>query len=200
MKLRQTIVATLAVGLVVAPTAAAHVAVNPSRVAAGSLTRFDFLIPNEMKVPTVKVSIQLPAGLEEVTFQPKAGWKRSVKEAQGRTVVTWSGGQIGPEEFDVFALSAEVPDTPGKDLAFPTLQTYANGNVVRWIEAPSSELPAPRVALEAADETSTTTSTLTSTSGDGGDDHDELAIGLAVAGLAAGLLALGLTLVRRRRA
>lgn len=202
MKLRHTILVAVAAGVVVAPVAAAHVTVNPSRAPAGRLTRFQILVPTEENVSTVKVTVQLAAGLEEVTFQPKSGWKRSVKSAQGRTVVTWSGGEIGPEEFDEFALSAELPKTAGKELLFPTLQTYANGKVVRWIEAPSGEFPAPRVTLEAAqNETSTTASTTTSaTSGYSGDDHDELAIGLAIAGLAAGLLALGLTLVRRRRA
>lgn len=190
MKLRHTLAAAVAVGLVVAPAAAAHVTVNPDRVPGGSLNRFEILVPNEKEVPTVKVTVQLPNGLEEVTFQPKAGWKRSVRSAQGRTVVTWSGGQIGAEEFDEFALSAEVPKTPGKELAFPTLQTYANGETVRWIEASSSEFPAPHVMLEAAEGQ-------VPTSYQNDDDHDELAIGLAIAGLAAGLLALGLTLVRR---
>ncbi|HEX9350770.1 MAG TPA: YcnI family protein [Gaiellaceae bacterium] len=148
MKLRHTLVAAVAVGLVVAPAAATHVTVNPDRVLGGSLNRFEILVPNEKEVPTVKVTVQLPNGLEKVTFQPKAGWKRSVRSAQGRTVVTWSGGQIGAEEFEEFALSAQVPKTPGKELAFPTLQTYANGETVRWIEAPSSEFPAPRVTLE----------------------------------------------------
>ncbi len=199
MKLRHPLLAAIAVGLVVAPTAAAHVTVNPDRVIPGSLNRFEILVPNEKNVPTVKVTVQLPTGLEEVTFQPKAGWKRSVKSAQGRIVVTWSGGQIGPEEFDEFALSADVPKTPGKDLVFPTLETYANGETVRWIEAPSSEFPAPRVKLEAAEGQAPTSGTETLPYRND-DDDDKLAIGLAIAGLAAGLIALGLTLVRRRRA
>lgn len=197
MKLRTQILVSAVVGLVAAPMAAAHVTVNPDRAPRGSFTRFDIRVPTEEDVPTVMVSVQLPTGLEEVSFQPKAGWKRTVASKGRKEVVTWSGGEIGPSEFDDFALSAELPDTPGKELVFPTLQTYANGKIVRWIEAPSSEFPAPRVTVEAA---ASETSTSASTGGDSDEDHDELAIGLAIAGLAAGLLALGLSLVLRRRA
>jgi uncharacterized protein YcnI len=142
----------------------------------------------------VKVSVQLPAGLDEVTFETKPGWKR--KES-GR-VVTWSGGQIGVGEFDEFGLSIHLPNTPGKTLVFPATQTYANGKVVHWIGALTSDEPAPHVTLEAASETTTTT-TSSSTREDDEDDHEGLALGFGIASLAVALLALGLTLVRRRR-
>jgi uncharacterized protein YcnI len=194
MKTRIAIVAAASAGLALTPAATAHVTVNPEKATAGSFNRFDLRVPTEEDVPTVKVRVQLPAGLEEVTFQPKPGWKRTV---EGR-VVTWSGGKIEPEEFDDFAFSMEVPDTPGKELVFPTLQTYAGGKVVRWIEAESGQFPAPRLTIETAEGgTSATTATSAETED---DDHDELALGFGIAGLAAGLLALGVALVRRRRA
>jgi uncharacterized protein YcnI len=147
----------------------------------------------------VKLSVQLPVGLDEVSFQPKPGWKRTQK---GR-VVTWSGGQIGVGEFDEFGLSVHLPNTPGKTLVFPATQTYANGKVVHWIGPLNADEPAPHVTLEAAESETTTTATTTtssSTSENEDDDHDGLALGFGIAGLAAGLLALGVTLVRRRRA
>jgi uncharacterized protein YcnI len=216
MKLRTSLIAAATAALVVAPAAAAHVEIQPDKVPADSDARLAIQVPTELEVPTVKVKLQLPLGLVEVNFVPKPGWTRKVtmqKLAKPITIegekitervatVEWSGGKIEPGEFDEFVMSAHVPNTPGEELTFPALQTYANGKVVRWIEAPSGEFPAPRVTLEAAEGgTSTTASTTTtSTSSDNGDEHDELAIGLATAGLAAGLLALGLTLVRRRRA
>ncbi len=196
MKIRIALSLSALAGLVLAPAAAAHVTVNPDKAPARSFTRFDLRVPTEEDVPTVKVRVQLPPGLEEVTYQPKAGWQRTV---EGR-VVTWSGGKIGPEEFDDFAFSTELPDTPGKELVFPTLQTYAEGKVVRWIEAESGQFPAPRLTIEAAEGGTNTTATTTAAKEDDGDDHDELALGFGIAGFAAGLLALGLTLVRRRRA
>ena len=200
MTLRRTLPIAAVSALAVASAASAHVTMNPEKAPADSFARFAVRVPTEGDVPTVKVSVQMPVGLDEVTFQPKAGWKR--KES-GR-VVTWSGGKIGVDEFDEFGLSMHLPNTPGKTLIFPATQTYANGKVVHWIGALTSDEPAPHVTLEAAagsETTATTTTTASPTSTEGDDDgHDGLALGFGVAGLAAGLLALGLTLVRGRRA
>ena len=198
MNLRITLLAAGITALAAASAASAHVTMNPEKAPADGFARFALRVPTEEDVPTVKVSVQLPAGLDEVGFQPKAGWKRT---ESGR-VVTWSGGQIGVGEFDEFGLSMHLPNTPGKTLVFPATQTYANGKIVHWIGALTSDEPAPHVTLEAAKgEASTTTPTASSaTRDDEGDDHDELALGFGIAGLAVGLLALGLTLVRGRRA
>jgi uncharacterized protein YcnI len=194
MKLRIVLIAAGVAALAAASAASAHVAMNPEKAPADSFSRFALRVPTEEDVPTVKVSIQLPAGLDEVTFQPKPPWKRT----QSGRVVTWSGGQIGVGEFDEFGLSMHLPNTPGKVLVFPATQTYANGKVVHWIGALTSDEPAPHVTLQAA-EGKTTTASPTTTEGDD-DDHDWLALGFGIGGLAAGLLALGLTLVRKRRA
>jgi uncharacterized protein YcnI len=201
MKLRIAVLTATTAALAAASAASAHVTMNPEKAPADSFARFALRVPTEEDVPTVKVSVQLPAGLDEVTFQPKPGWKRM----QSGRVVTWSGGQIGVGEFDEFGLSVHLPNTPGKVLVFPATQTYANGKVVHWIGALTSDEPAPHVTLEAAEsETTTATTTTTTTSsapseGDD-DDHDGLALGFGIAGLAVALGALGLTLARRRRA
>jgi uncharacterized protein YcnI len=194
MKLRIALIAAGAAALAAASAASAHVTMNPEKAPADSFSRFALRVPTEEDVTTVKVSIQLPAGLDEVTFQPKPPWKRT----QSGRVVTWSGGQIGVGEFDEFGLSMHLPNTPGKVLVFPATQTYANGKVVHWIGALTSDEPAPHVTLQAA-ESKTTTASPATTEGDD-DDHDWLALGFGIGGLAAGLLALGLTLVRKRRA
>jgi periplasmic copper chaperone A len=200
MKLLKTLVLVAGASLIAAAAASAHVTLNPGNAPADSFSRFTLRVPTEEDVPTVKLSVQLPEGLEEVGFQPKPGWKRT---QQGR-VVTWSGGQIGVGEFDEFGLSIHVPNTPGETLTFPATQTYANGKVVRWIGAPSSDEPAPTLTIEAPEsETPTATATTeaaTTESEDDGDDSDNLALGFGIAGLAVGLLALGLTLVRKRKA
>jgi uncharacterized protein YcnI len=150
--------------LAVAPFASAHVTVNPRTVAADSFARFAIRVPNERdKASTVRVSVQLPAGLSSISFKPKAGWKRTVTMEklakpitdEGRTIteriatVTWSsaGARIRPGEFDEFDMTAHVPAKVGLKLVFPSVQRYSNGEVVRWIGPPDAEAPAPIVTL-----------------------------------------------------
>lgn len=195
MKLRNALVAATGAALVAATAASAHVALNPEKAPADSFTRFALRVPTEEAVPTVKVSVQLPAGLDEVSFQPKPGWKRT----QSGRVVTWSGGEIGPGEFDEFGLSTHLPNTPGKTLVFPATQTYANGKVVHWIAPLTSDEPAPHVTLEAAEATTPTTTTTTSAATDDSEDGSDAALWLAIAALVAGVAALGLGIARWRR-
>ena len=205
--LRRTLVPLLGAALFLAPAAVAHVTVNPDAVQADSFARFDVRVPNEQEnASTTKLVVKLPKGLVEVSFQPKPGWKRSVTmeklatpvTLEGETIteqvgtVTWQGGTIAPGEFDEFGLSAKVPNDPGAKLTFPAVQTYSNGDVVRWIGAPDADEPAPQVTLEAAPAAAETTS-------DGSDNsRANLALGFGIAGLAAGLVALAVALLRRR--
>jgi uncharacterized protein YcnI len=194
MKLRTTLVAATVATLVAAPAAFAHVEVSPEAVPADSDAELTFRAPNEKAIPFVKLAIQLPPGLDEVTFEPKAGWTGTLT----KQTMTWSGGKVQPEQFEEFKLIAHVPNKPGTELVFPAVQTYADGTTVHWIGAPSSDTPAPRVTLEAAE--SATPTTTTSSSNDSSDGHDGLAIGLAIAGIAIALVALGFSLFRRRTA
>jgi uncharacterized protein YcnI len=150
-----------------------------------------------------------------VTFQPKAGWQRTVtvrKLAEPVTVegeqvteqvgtVTWTGGKIGPGEFDEFGMSAKVPDGVGTKLSFPAIQTYSNGEVVRWIGPPDSDEPAPQVTLEPKEPEATAPAAAQPTeSEEEGEDEDRANVALALGGAAllAGLAALGLSVPRRR--
>jgi hypothetical protein len=104
-------------------------------------------------------------------------------------------------EFDEFGISAHVPNAPGRVLVFPALQTYTRGEVVRWIGVPDADEPAPRVQLTAAaGESNTSPTTTTAAAQDESDDDSDrsnLALGIAIAGLAAGLVALGVAIFRR---
>ena len=130
---------------------------------------------------------------------------KPVTNDEGETVteragtVTWEGGKIAPGEFDEFGLSAKVP-AEQTTLVFPAVQTYSNGDVVRWIGAPDADEPAPRVTLTAKVEeaaaapTETTAATETE---DDDSDLDQLALGFGIAGLVAGVAALALMFLRR---
>jgi periplasmic copper chaperone A len=215
MRFRTALILAAAAAALLAPSAAAHVTLNPNAVPADSFSRFAVRVPTERGVPTVKVTLRIPEGLTFVSFQPKPGWTRTVQMVklakpitmEGETVtervgtVTWSGGSIGPGEFDEFGLSAHVPNSPARELVFPAVQTYSNGEVVRWIGDPDADEPAPRVKLEAAEpEITAATTTTASEEGEGDDAEDRanLALGFGIAGLVAGLAGLGLGLYRRR--
>jgi uncharacterized protein YcnI len=222
----------LLAALIIPAAAEAHVTLNPTEWEAGGFARFDVRVPNERpNADTTKVMVQLPEGLFFVSFQPKAGWKRTIKmeklaepvEVFGDQItervasVTWSGGRIAPGEFDEFGVSFRVPETPGESLVFPSLQTYSNGEVVRWIDPdPEAETPAPQVLVteaaqeEAAGAAATTTEEEASSGGQEAapeptsaevedNSRANLALTLGVAGLVAGLAALALALLRRPR-
>ncbi|HEX2049741.1 MAG TPA: YcnI family protein [Actinomycetota bacterium] len=162
MSRSRTLAAIAAASVVaLAAPAAAHVTVQPAEAPAGAFFRFVVRVPNERPdAATTKVEIQFPESLVFVSFQPKQGWKRTVTmtepsepiEAFGEEIdevvdtVTWSGGRIGPGEFDEFGFSARVPEAAG-ELEFPALQTYEGGEVVRWIGPADAEEPAARVAV-----------------------------------------------------
>jgi uncharacterized protein len=222
MSHRKIAVAAVAVLMVGAPIASAHVTVNPDTAAAGSFSRFAVRVPSERPVAaTTGVTIRLPKGLFFVNVQPKPGWKVSVTraklakpvkvfddEATDRVAtITWSGGRIEPGQFDEFGFTALMPKTEGTVLTFPSLQTYSSGEVVRWIGASDADTPAPRVTVTAAEPeegaaatpASGTTDQASGGSGDGGGKVNA-ALGLGIAGLVAGLAGLGIGLTRGRRA
>jgi uncharacterized protein YcnI len=223
--MRGRMVATATAVLAMPSLAEAHVTVQPSELEAGGFSKIDIRVPNERdKASTTKVDVQLPPGFFFVSYQPVEGWRaRIVKEKLDKPVesegseiteqvrrVTFTGdgrkGIIRPGQFQDFPLSVGVPKgKPGQKLKFPAIQTYSNGEVVRWIGPEDTDEPAPLVTLTAAeeDEGAAPSPTATPTQSSKGsyevdDDSNALAIvALVVGGL--GLIAgvAGLTLARR---
>ena len=218
MHRRHVLLLVVAAAFALAPAAAAHVTLNPDAVPADSFSRFAIGVPTEREsASTTKVTVRLPKGLFFVSFQPKPGWRRTItmqkldpaaevfgeKVTERVATVTWEGGAIAPGEFDEFGMSAKVPNAAGTKLTFPAVQTYSNGEVVRWIGPPDADEPAPQVTLEAKEPETTAEPTAqpTATESEEGEDEDALtyvALGLGAVGLVAGLAALGLGLRRRR--
>jgi uncharacterized protein YcnI len=203
----------VASALAVVPGASARVTVDPDEVPAGSFARFVIRVANErQRAGSTTIVVQLPKEVSFVSFQPKPGWKRTTtvetlgapvdalgeKRTERVATVSWAGGKIGPGEFDEFGISAKVPAEQAV-LVFRVTQTYSDGEVVRWIGAPNSDTPAPRVtvtsALEAAPRVAGTAAAA-STQKDGRSELDKLALGIGIAGLVAGLGALAITLAR----
>jgi uncharacterized protein YcnI len=168
MKARLTLV-TLVAGsaLALAGAAQAHVTVHPNALPASSFTVIDINVPNERdKASTVKVDVQFPNGVYTASVSPMLPWRgrvirkkldKPVEIEKGFTVnsrvdrVVFAGGRIRPGQFLSFPVSIRTPKgKAGTLVTFKALQTYSNGEVVRWIGGPSSEKPAPQVLLRSS--------------------------------------------------
>jgi len=143
------VVALMAAGAFPA-AAQAHIQVTPSAVAPGDAAKFTVLVPSERDSETVKVELQMPSRLLPFSYADPAGWKRSLVKAGDGSVerVVWTGSAPS-DGFVEFSFLAGTPDEAG-ELQFKALQTYADGNVVRWIGAPGSENPAAVVKVDAS--------------------------------------------------
>jgi uncharacterized protein YcnI len=131
-------------------TGLAHVTISPSSLPAGADDELVFRCPDESAAATVKLVVQLPVDhpIASVKLRPIPGWRSSVTMRKlnvpistddGEVVaavdtITWSGGRIDPGEYQDFAILAGPIPGGAKELTFKAVQTYSNGEVVRWIE------------------------------------------------------------------
>ena len=205
------VIAALAAALGLPAAAQAHIQVTPTTVAPGDSAKFTVLVPGERDSDTVKVELQMPAGLLPFSYEETPGWKRSLVKAANGSVerAVWTGRTPG-DGFAEFAFLAGAPVQPG-ELRFKALQTYADATVVRWIGAPDSDNPAAVVNVAAGAPkqnaggesgertapaaTATSAPPVAAVTG----DSDALAIVLGAAGLVLGTLALIVALRGRRR-
>jgi periplasmic copper chaperone A len=213
-----------------AAPALAHVTVNPPTAEKGGFPELVFRAPNEQDhADTTGVQVYLPTEhpLAFVSVHPTPGWQvkvdktklaKPIKSDDGDVTeavasITWTG-DLRPGEYQNFAVSVgPLPDDADR-LVFKVLQTYSNGDVVRWIELPSGGKepahPAPVLTLTnpggaagtgspSAARAAIAGQPLVATSSSSASTADGLARGLGVAGLVLGLLALAVALVRGRR-
>jgi uncharacterized protein YcnI len=207
--------------LLVASPAAAHVTVSSPGATQGGYATVTFKVPNESDTAsTTKLEVTLPADtpFASVSVRPVPGWTAvAVKtklakpiEAHGSQLteavskITWTASgdaAVKPNQFQAFDVSVgPLPQTD--QVVFKALQTYSDGNVVRWIEEPAadgteSESPAPvlKLAPAAAADAPVSASVAPLVSDARGEESDTgMWFGLAglvlgLAGLVAGLLA-----------
>ena len=205
MKKSVSIMLALFLALGFAGVASAHVTVQPKEVPAGSYQVFTLRVPSEKEAATTQVKVEVPDGVEVSRFEPKAGWTYETEtNADGKiTSFTWKaeGNGLGADEFGQFNFQGKVADD-AKELSWKAHQTYSDGSVVDWTGAPDADTPASVTAVTAAvaggDEHGASSSA--ASPADESDGRDPLTLGLAIAGLAAGVLALLVALLRRRTA
>ncbi len=228
LKRSAAVAATVAaLTLALAVPAAAHVTVNPSTAVQGGYAKLTFRVPNESDTAsTTKVEVNLPADtpFASVSLKPVAGWTMApVKsklakpiEAHGAQLteavskITWTAtgdAAIKPGQFQEFEVSVgPLPAVP--QVVFKSLQTYSDGNIVRWIDEPTTdgtepEKPAPVLKLTAAAATdaavSATSSAAPSVTAVAETEQDTSGTWTGVVGIALGLAALVLGLLAYRR-
>ena len=200
----------------------AHVTVNPGTATQGGYTALSLRVPTESdSASTTKVAVFLPQDhpLASVSVKPHPGWHATVVTKKLPTPLTTDDGQVTegvysitwtpdspkdalkPGEYDDFDISVgPLPDVP--TLTFKTLQTYSDGTVVRWIDAPAAagqpepEHPAPVLTLvPASGADGAAAGSSDSGSGDG-KATVALVLSIVAALLAGG--ALGSSVLRRR--
>ena len=225
---------TGAVVLLMATPAWAHVTVSPpSEPRGASDVEITFRVPNEEPpASTTKLLIALPSSppILNVDAQSVPGWTDAVQTTHLTkpiqtddgavtdvvTQVTWTANStadgIKPGEFGRFEiLVGDLPDT-GDQIVFKALQTYSNGDVVRWIDpvtpngsaaehpTPILQLTSPTTAPAASNSTSAASATTTGLAKKSQVDSARTvgAIGIIIGAL--GLLAALVALLTRRRA
>jgi len=141
-------VALLVLALAAAP-AGAHVTVT--RAGAQTLA---FDVPNERESSTtVRVDVIFPPELRDggVHVAPVSGWAATVKH-RGAAVseidwtVTSRHSAIGGTEARTFTVTVG-PLPKVRQLVFKALQHYADGTIVRWIQAPDPAAERPAAVL-----------------------------------------------------
>jgi uncharacterized protein YcnI len=170
MRRRRATLAVASTALVLlAPAAAqAHVSIHPNVLPAGGFATVNVRVPNEQSNATVvKVQMQMPPGLISVSAQSPPSWTVAYKMRQLAKPIQTGDGPVSSEvrevdwtaakgagipvkQFLQFPLSISTPDNAGAVVALPTVQTYSDGKLVRWIGPPSADSPAPTIDVSAA--------------------------------------------------
>jgi uncharacterized protein YcnI len=208
--------------LLMAGPAAAHIEPTIERAPAGSYTTFSLQVPHGCgEGGTDKLEVKIPDGVTSVTPEAVPGWTVTrttaalnppVDDGEGGKItertetITWAGGPLAHDQLLLFGLSVKMPDTPGKRVSFPVIQSCDNGQETDWIEIPTEgedepEHPAPTIELTAASGDHHSDDEAVAASDDSGSDDDGGAKALGVAGIALGAvgIVLGGQALRRSR-
>ena len=190
--------------------ASAHVHAEADNPAPGSAAVVTFRVPGESEnnALTTKLSVKLP-DVKSARTEVMPGWTATLdRDAAAGTVgsVTWTADPkagISSDQFALFRVSVKLPD--GDSVSFPTTQTYSDGTVVRWDEAPlpdggEPDHPVPALSLTGATASEGTSAhEMTAGSAPTGQAADNTARWLAGGALALAAVAVAAALTARRR-
>lgn len=163
--------AVVTAGLALPAVAGAHISLHPNVIPAGAYATLNVRMPGEQAGAYVtKLDVLLPPGFTSVDYQPLPGWSVTevdkklakpiktddgpVSEEVSQIIWKWTGplGKIDNGQFVQFPLSVAIPgNDAGKTLKFKAVQSYSNGQVVRWIEPSLNDAnPAPSINISRA--------------------------------------------------
>lgn len=156
---RATVIACITATVVLGAggPASAHVTVTATDATPGGYTKAAFRVPNEKDdagTTIVEINLPIDTPIASVAVKPLPGWTAvttkgtlpaPVKTADGEvteaiTKITWTateGVAIQPGQFEEFEVYLG-PLPQAEQVVFKALQTYADGDVVRWIEVPEA--------------------------------------------------------------
>lgn len=151
MKFPIALCATLSV---LAAPAFAHVTANPNEGMAGAYFQTSFRISHGCEgSDTTKITIQVPPGFVTMRPQEKPGWTVEVKKRKlekpvpaghGKMAdeeiaeISWSGNKLPDAQYDDFGILTKLPQTAGRTIYFPIIQTCVKGEN-KWIDIPASD-------------------------------------------------------------
>jgi uncharacterized protein YcnI len=202
--------------------ASAHVTANPNTAQQGSYTKVSFRVPTELdNASTTQLEIDFPADhpIASVSTRAVPGWTAKVDKTtlakpittddgqitEAVSRITWTGGKIPPGSFEEFDVSLGPLPTDTNQLVFKALQTYDNGEVVRWIDPtvpgqPEPAHPAPVLTLTPQSVTATATPTAATTVAASADSGSSTGTVLGIIAIVLAALALVVALLNRNRA
>ncbi|MFD0671561.1 YcnI family protein [Cohnella sp. GCM10027633] len=208
MKKLITLMLMLVLSIGFAGIASAHVTVQPAEVPANSYQVFTVRVPSEKEAATNQLKVAIPDGVNISRVEPKQEWSYEFeKNADGKVIsITWtaSGAGIGATEFGEFRMQGKVAED-ATELSWKAYQTYTDGETVEWTGAPDAEKPASVTAVTAATgdghgdghgaQAGTDTDSAAQEDGEG---RDLLTFSFAVAAMIVSVIALGLSLRKRK--
>ena len=136
-----------------AGVASAHVTVKPTASTPGAWETYTIKIPVERDIPTTKVTLKIPTGVDFKQYQPVPDWQISTaKDTSGKvSSITWTatGNGISTGEFQAFNFVVQNPEADAS-LAWDAYQYYKDGNIVEWTGDEGSESPHSITVVAAA--------------------------------------------------
>lgn len=145
--LTTTALATVVLLLVVPGIALAHASFDLQQLPAGSTQDLVLRVPLERDAINDRVEVLVPGAFTIEDCAGAEGWScAQAATSDGDTVVSLERSPDGPGDTERFAVTVTAPAEEGV-YAFPTIQTYDDGEEVAWIGDPGSDRPAPRLQV-----------------------------------------------------
>jgi len=157
--------AALALGLLAAGPAAAHVTLETQQAAANSYYRATFRVPHGCDgAAMTRFVVRLPEAVTDARPMPKPGWtlrvtaRGAAASGHGATPplseIAWEGGKLEDSQYDEFVVRIRLPDRPAELFHIPVVQECEGGRTAAWVEIPEPgtritqyRYPAPAVRL-----------------------------------------------------